>query len=189
MAAAAEWIRIASELASLHEDTRRFHRALAQAGNATGAVVLPVPSVHPSKLSVRFHELLRKQVRTWQRIVNLNRKEGREDKWSRMAERRLASAQRNFSAYGPTAIVFNAFGRGKEDRLITVRAPVYGGTGDVTLINGKAYVRLHNKEPHASIVEWRYQVMRNALRIARAKGAFLRAYRRNYLPTLLKGAR
>ena len=48
-------------------------------------------------------------------------------------------------------------------RLATVRTKVYGGTGRVVGTGGlKWYCQLHNLEPHARVVEWRFHTVAKA---------------------------
>lgn len=72
----------------------------------------------------------------------------------------------------PSAIVIGGR-RTKSDlavgRLITVRDREYGGVGAIIQSGDRTYIRLHNLEPHASIVESRSRVVGRvvaALRIA-----------------------
>lgn len=56
-------------------------------------------------------------------------------------------------------------------RVARALSTIYGGRGQVVRVGGKSYVRLHNLEPHTSIVESREGVLRAALAAARGLGA------------------
>lgn len=179
--------------AKKHEDTHRYHRGLAQAINATGVASFGVPSVQPSRLAEEFKKILQDQVRYWSGIVSGYERQGRtHDKWYRQAVRRRDASQRELSRFTPESIVMNAYAwqQGAESkRLTTVRAQIYGGTGQIYTIDDATFVRLHNKEPHASIVEYRYNVMRAAMNAARRNGSVVRAFRRNYVAELQAASR
>lgn len=132
----------------------------------------------------------------WRRVYeNRYKRANRRDRWERDCAARLRKAEkyavraRKLAVRAqeeladlngnPSAVVI--FGKKKkpglrsdEDlrtgRLHTVRTPIYGGSGATVNLNGRTYVRLRNKEPHASIVESRTRVVARALSAARGAG-------------------
>lgn len=87
-----------------------------------------------------------------------------------------------------TAIVIGGRGRAPGGapetarQLQTFRAKVYGGTGRVFEVGGKAFYELRNREPHARIVEKRWRVAARAA--AGLRGLGLRRASNAYLKTL-----
>ncbi|MEM1185218.1 MAG: hypothetical protein AAGI53_09475 [Planctomycetota bacterium] len=82
----------------------------------------------------------------------------------RQAERRLGRAEEELAkaAESEGFLFFDrggfAFGSGSYTKsglrkLTSVRDQLYGGTGEVRHVNRKTYLRLHNLEPHATLIE------------------------------------
>ena len=83
----------------------------------------------------------------------------------RKAEKQVARAVEQLAKFTDTSIVIGAFAsptrhtRGKfagqltRSLTATVREKVYGGTGSITDTPHGTVLRLHNREPHAKIVE------------------------------------
>lgn len=115
---------------------------------------------------------------------------GRKDRWARDAynqvrkyEARVQRVQElyyianealNQLRYDPSAIVIwgrgatkSALGRSK---LATVRDQVYGGEGKLQWVGDRLLMTLHNREPHASIVEKNHRVVARALAAVRVAG-------------------
>jgi hypothetical protein len=152
-------------------DTARYVRGWAQAGNAAGIGGFLVPPLQKAKWFDTILRAIRKEERKWAHIVASNQREGRSDKWTRRAERNLERAREQVARFdrAPEGAVigFNILG-GK--RAPTIRHTVYGGDGRVFRVGNRTYVSLHNKEPHATLVEWRYGLMREAQRDFRGVG-------------------
>jgi hypothetical protein len=164
-------VRRQLELASEHVDTGRYMRATAEAGNAArlGLATFPLAPVGPSKMAVRMHRILINQVGLWQRRKVACEKRGevksknyrRIVKMLRRSREELQKFKDNESA---GVLMIGAFNN--SDKLATVRVnfQAYGGTGSVRSIGSSTVVMLHNKEPHASIVESRFAITRTAIR-------------------------
>ena len=169
-------------------DTNRYLRGWAQAGNAAGVGPFFVPPLKAASWGVTILRRLTEHERFWQRIVARYERQGRSDKWARRAQRDLEKAREQIRRFHDTAggavIGFNIIGGG---RAPTVRHKIYGGAGRVVRIGEKTVVELHNKEAHASLVEWRYGTMRSASRAFRGVG--LRTGGRAYIRKMEEAAR
>lgn len=160
-------VRAAMTYATDHKDTGRYLRALAESGNKAGIGSYPLSPVGPSALKERILRILTAQVRRWMKLVELRAREGRTGDRSyakilkklRRAEAELLKFEANADM---GAIVFDAF---SSSRMTTVRVnfTAYGGDGRIETLGDQTLVRLHNKEPHASIVESRFGIMRRAI--------------------------
>ncbi|MBS0187120.1 MAG: hypothetical protein JSS51_03565 [Planctomycetes bacterium] len=160
-------VRAALILASEHKDTGRYMAALAEAGNASGVGQFPVSPIGPSRMQERLLAILVAQVRRWKRLAVLRAREGRTgDKSMGKIRANIAKAEEQLERFQRGArmgaIVVDAF---SSVRMATVRVnfSAYGGDGRVITVGDETLVRIHIKEPHASIVESRFGIMRRAL--------------------------
>lgn len=83
----------------------------------------------------------------------------------RAAEQVRNELQKLISTPADAVIAFNFMSAGKDGRRLTVRNLIYGGDGRVVhdpSPAGSTVVVLHNKEAHASLVEWRFKTLRLA---------------------------
>lgn len=157
----------ALSLAKEHVDTRRFIRALAEAGNKAGVGQYELAHVGPSKIMTRLVQILARQVLYWEGLIEVRRKEGRtSDASFRKLVKKLMAARKaldDFKEHAHAgAIVFNAFG-GKRDPSVRINFKEYGGEGEMRTVAGETFVRFRIKEPHASIVNFKYGITRRAL--------------------------
>lgn len=164
-------------------DTGRFVRGWAQANNAAGLPYIPVPPLNRASRHEQILRRLQKQVSWWNFVVSACEKQGRRDKWYTKAQNKLERAKEEVRKFadtpGEAVIAINLRGSARfEGGMTTVRNKVYGGEGSIDRVGTQVFVRLHNREPHASIVESRTHVLGQAQR--RLKGAGLRRVR----PTL-----
>lgn len=172
-------------------DTNRFIDGWAEAFNAAGLGPLPVYAIRPSKIEGRLIERLEQQVRYLSQLVatvearagnryiskNARRASASEKqarKELRKLNRRLERAQEELAKakgsesflviWGRASGVNRKTGKRQSARLDTVRDRVYGGTG--AMVRGPAgwIVAVHNREPHATIVESRTHVYSEAFR-------------------------
>jgi hypothetical protein len=183
-------------------DTYRYYRGWAQAGRTAGLGDYAMPALRPGSWNEKILARLEREERfwaqavaKWERIVRRYDGSGREDKWRADAvtklnraivqhQKALTELSRAGAAEGGALIAFNILG-GR--RRPTVRHKVYGGAGRVVSIGDRTVVELHNKEPHASLVEWRYGVMRRASGVFRSAG--LRKGGRQYIARMQEAAR
>lgn len=191
VAAAQEVVRRQLELASEHVDTGRFMRASAEAGNAAlgsfgGRFLLP--PIRQSKMAVRMHRILINQVGRWQRrkVACEKRGEVKSKNYKRILRmlKRAREELAKFKANADTGVIMiGAFNNSEKLATVRVNFAAYGGTGTVRSFGNSTIVALHNKEPHASIVESRFAITRTAIR----ESATLRRFsKRIYLDYLKK---
>jgi hypothetical protein len=172
-------------------DTNRYYRGWALAGNAAGVGHYLVPPLRKASWSETILARLAKEERYWDFVVQRYEGQGRADKWYARAVRERTKARteldrfaENLAESGGAIIGFNIIGGGRRP---TVRHKVYGGEGRVVTIGERTVVELHNKEPHASLVEWRYGIMRRAS--SGFRGVGLRKGGRHYIRKMQDAAR
>lgn len=161
-------------LATAPRDTNRYFDGWAKAGNSAGIGRFPVLPLNRNSRFDQIESRIRNEIQWWQRIVDRYRRTqpGRDDKWTRQANRRLAAAQREyerlFSREDGAVIGINTFSSLGSKRTPRAIFKVYGGEGRIIDLEGGSatVVQLHNKEPHTSMVE------RNTHNMARAYSAF-----------------
>lgn len=167
-------------------DTNRFVRGWIEAGNKAGVTSLAVPSLNQSSRHDQIAARLQRQLAKWQGIVQRYERQGRRDKHYNQAVRRRDAAKRELERFWATedgAVV--AFDLYKWQRnysgrkLTTVRHNIQGGEGQIITAGDHTFVHLHNKEPHASVVERRTGVMRIAM--AKYKAVGLRRATKGYI--------
>ena len=161
------------------KDTGRSNRAWAEAARKAGIASPPMTTLKKSRDSDAIQVRLEYQVSKWEGIV---RNYGdRRDKHYRKAVRirdRARETLANFLAAEDPAILIG--GRKVTKRfgvsnLASVRTTVFGGTGRIIEHQGETIVEMHNKEPHASIVERRTKVVGTELRKMRREQNIRRA--------------
>jgi hypothetical protein len=173
-------------------DTNRLVRGYAMAANAAGLGPFPVPDVVRSKRYEEALARLEQQLAWWQSNVEWFERKGLTNhKGYRRAVRVRDRAKEELEKLTGTSVVIGLYssagGKGKSGRRLrtTVRAKVYGGTGELRLVAGRPYYRIHNREPHATIVEKRNRLVATSLAELRAYG--VRRQRRNFLRTVAAG--
>lgn len=177
-------------IATAPRDTRRYVRAWAKAGNAAGIGSFSLPPLQKAKRVELFATRLKAQVDRWQRIVTRYESQGRKDKWYNQAKRKLNYAQEQMQKFvdqmakGGTIIAINAYSAADFKKPVRVLNPEYGGDGQIIETQGTTFVRLHNKEAHASFVERNTKVMRNASSAFR--GAGLKQLKGKYVAAVVK---
>lgn len=165
-------------------DTRRFRRAYAMAANDLGLGPFFVEAVRPSQRAFR-RERLANQVQKWQFIVDRYERSNRTQYKgvkrtgpnegylrARKIRDRAAKILADFDALdegarGTALIIGGRKGRGV-GQLASLRTRVYGGRGRWVDAPQGVYAQVHNREPHASIVQRNTRVVSEALRAARA---------------------
>lgn len=167
--AAEHVVRRQIELASDHIDTGRYARATAEAGNAAGIGKFLLAPITPSKMAVRMHRILINQVGRWQRRKVAYERAGRQKEREykrilKMLRRAREELQKWKDNQGRGVIMIGAFNNSEKLATVRVNFAAYGGSGAVRNFGSKTVVMLHNKEPHASIVEYRFGITRTALR-------------------------
>lgn len=186
-------------------DTQRYVAGWAQAGNAAGVGPFAVPAIGTSKYFERAVKRLEAQLRWfesraqyWAKIVeNRYVAKNRSDRWKRDAERkrdvRMRRAQRardQLEKLTGTSIVIGLWSSigGKTGHKIstTVREKIYGGEGSLYPTEHGYEIKLKNAEPHASIVEKKYRIVRRARAAARTEAIQFLA--RHYKDRIRKAA-
>lgn len=172
-------------------DTGRYVRAVAQAVNSAGGGPLPMRTISPSGRHDQVVRKLSDQAIKWEKYASWLRsrqsflypsgppKRGRTaaygrftraieqaDRLAARAKEELAKAVHNDSAL---LVGFLHSGRTQKGRsLLTVRTPIYGGTGRlVEASTGQAAVELKVLEPHARFLEKKLHLFARA-RVSRA---------------------
>lgn len=178
LAMAHEVVRVAVVIAP--KDTNRYVNGFAQAANAAGAGPIPVRPLRASRVHDEIVRKLRQQVAFWEFIVRDAEAKGRtqykgkksgETRSYRKAKDNLRKAREQLEKVDPTSIAFGLRGSSGRSLNLTVRNKIYGGTGEVVETPAVTFVRLHNLEAHATIVEKKFGVMKRAGSVARAMGA------------------
>lgn len=174
------------------KDTRRYARALAQMGNGTGIGFIPVLPVQPSKYALVIRDRLVEQVQYFETKLadqqallqryypggppknprseyyrNLTRDIRKTEKLLQRSKEELEKV--NGEGGESSLLIGGFFGLDylqKGRKLATVRNKVYGGETHFITGRNADFVVLHNKEPHASIVEARDRIMAIAIRAA-----------------------
>lgn len=154
-------------------DSNRFVRAYQMAGNDLGFGPFAVAIVTDSRYKANLRRL-QNQVNKWEYIVRRYEREGRTqykgvkktgpDQGYVKAKRFLKRAELELSKLDETSLVIGGRrGARGVSRLSTVRSKVYGGRGSWIVAGGSTIARVHNMEPHASIVQRNTRVVSNAL--------------------------
>lgn len=100
----------------------------------------------------------------------------RRDRAARTLERlteRLEQVRGDLKTLSGRTGVLTIFRKGSKSgmgRTVTIRATVYGGSAQWLDLGDRTVLRLHNKEPHATIVERRSKSLRAAQAAMRAAG-------------------
>lgn len=187
-------------------DTNRYVRGWAQAGNAAGVVGAPFAEaeLQPSKYRGRLIFRLELQVADYERLLkywrdiieNRYKAQGRTGKWLADAEkqrnrtqRRLERAQEELQKFQSNDYALVIFRKQNKSGGLTVttREQVKGGTGSVEWAGDRPFILLHNREPHASIVEKQHRVVARGRVYAKTLGGQL--YGRSYLARLAKAGK
>lgn len=166
--------------------TNRYVIGVAMAANQAGVATLAVPPLVASTRFEFFLEKLTDQYRKWKNLEELYTRAGRTgEKYFQKIRRRVAQTERELQKFDETALVI---GTNKKNyhHIITVRNKFYGGAGRVVQSGSATLVQLHNKEPHASILESKYGYFRKAIAATkgRARGSRGKKYSRAYVKKL-----
>lgn len=164
-------------------DTNRSVNGWALAANKAEVGPLPVRPYNKASWHDRIFRVLERRARFWTFRVARYEREGRRDVWYRRAvrarDRAVLQLERMADTPHQAVIAFNLFGGGRDP---TVRHRIYGGTGRVERLASRTFVHLHNLEPHTTVVESRFGVLRRAQ--ARFLGLGLRRAGKRYLEQL-----
>jgi hypothetical protein len=174
-------------------DTNRFVRGWILAGRDAGITNLPTPIVIDSHRKDQYVQRLAEQWSRARALADRlhakydqwygrsGRRPGAyggrlqrdilkaEERASRAYEElQLAETVKGFIFIGQGKAVAQGSMRGFNQRhglgrIATVRVRIYGGRGAIRVQQNSAYLVLHNLEPHATLVENRHRVYRNAV--------------------------
>lgn len=166
-------------------DTHRFVRAYQEAGNDLGVGPFVVDAIQPGRYEHNVR-VLQNQLDYWQFRVDQMERAGRTQykgvkksgpnqtylRYKKFRDRAAQSLAKLLEAgEGSGAIVIGGRKTAKGlSRLASVRTTVYGGRGVWIETDGQTLARIHNKEPHASIVNRNTYVVTNAMRAVRRYG-------------------
>lgn len=146
-------------------DTGRWRAALAQAANEVGAGPFVPATIREGRLNkvivrraVKQYTIAQARVNWYDSLGPLTRSQQKQaDKARRWLDTAKAYLER--VGVGKSTIAVGLFGNGP----VKTYDRIYGGRGYfIRGGSGLLTVALHNMEPHASLVEWRYKVMRLA---------------------------
>ena len=169
-------------------DTNRFVRGWLLAAMDVGPITVAVPNVAASARHSEYVDYLNRELRRAQKVLQgivavidlwytskpnrrrntpayreLERKRKKQEKWIGRITEELKKLNDD-----PSALLFDKE-RGNRN-YSTVRTGVHGGRGVLVRLPGKTVVRWHNLEAHATIIERKYGIIRNALGATRAAG-------------------
>lgn len=181
-------------------DTRRYVNALAQACNAAGIGPLPVLPLRPSKFKDKHGQKLRRQIAKYDTLLQLwygatwtddlptknAGKNGKAPKWFKRLKRYRRRAAEELAKFEGDEAGTALYIGGNTRRIATVRTKVYGGTGRIISGADDTVIYLHNKEPHANLVERRVRVIWRAIRVAKGRGP-LKRMRNTYVKEVAAG--
>lgn len=200
-------VRVIERIAK--RDTNRYVRAWLQAGNRAGLGPFTVPLVQRSKHWDEFLIKLEDQIKHFEASALKKRRlidawytsKGRKlDGYGRKLESEAVKAEwrarraweelrKYIGSASPLFFAADAYvERGNQRKLSTVREKIYGGDGALTDMNGRTVLTLHNKEPHATIVERRYHTMAAALSAVGSRSARLTRLSKSYTLAFLNAA-
>lgn len=172
-------------------DTQRWVRAVAQAANAAQAGPQAVAEVRPGKHHPRIVELLESQVdRLEKKAARLAERrralypKGPPAKGSAFFRRIAGEENRALTllarsrdelakARSSDSVLLFGFLSGQTQKgraLLTVRLPIYGGTGEFVSGHEAAYCRMVIREPHHRFVEARHHLFAAARKSVSAHG-------------------
>ena len=157
-------------LATAPRDTQRFVRNLAQAANAAGLGPFPVATTRRTRYYEDYLRRLNSTIETWTWWDQKYQQEGRTgEPYYRKILKRRAQAELELRRFEQTQDAVVIFAKGRNARP-TVRWKQYTGRGRIHQTRTQTIVVIHNTEAHASIVEARKKVMRNAISAVKASG-------------------
>ncbi|MBS0186697.1 MAG: hypothetical protein JSS51_01425 [Planctomycetes bacterium] len=152
-------------------DTGRFRKNLAEAANAAGVGPIPVSTTKRSRYAEIYLGRLVEAVSYWTMRDEQYQRENRTNQpFYRKILRKRARAELELRRVEQTndAIVVGGL-YGQKDP--TVRYKHYTGTGRIYDTSTATVVEIHNTEAHATFVESRAKVMRNAISAIKAGGS------------------
>ena len=196
-------------------DTNRYVRGWILAGRGAGVTGFGLPTLKDSSRRDEFIGVLENQVlrvqsslnrllatRAWMyervRPVATHHRRPRPKPGLKKLDREIARTRKlleraqeelaKFTGNKASILIGGYRGKNSGQRRLkaTVREKVYGGEGSITQVGEATVLRLHNKEPHAQILEWKYGTLRKAEIAAKAIGA--RRAGRAYMAKLREAA-
>lgn len=178
---AAAFVEFAVEHAP--RDTNRYVNGWIMAARQVGATTrTPLPTRESRYRKMYENVLTRQLTRLERKSKSLARtldrwyySKGRRGPWLRKMERELRKLERRaerareeLEAFrsNPDVIVMDLFrrkGGRATQRLATTRSAIYGGAGALLRAGSRVFVRLHNREAHASFVEREHRIVSRAM--------------------------
>lgn len=171
-------------------DTGRLAAGYAQAANAAGLGPIAVPPIQPSKRAEEAERKLEEQIKYFQKVVEqLDRiiaagggqfqgkgiDRSTATRRRATAQRRVQRAQKQLEKWLGSndrgiviGLFFAAGGTTGNQVATTVREDVKGGTGSAVVTQFFSGYRIHNLEPHATLVERNTGTVKAALNGAKA---------------------
>jgi len=169
-------------------DTNRFLRGWLLAAKDVGPIPVIIPALRSTSRHSEYIKYLQKELmrleaerkglagmidfwytskpnrrRNTPAYREMNARLRKLDKWIVRVKEEIAKAA------GDETVLLMDKERGKRN-YSTVRVGIYGGEGAIRRIGGKTLVRWHNKEPHATIIERKYGIIRNAIGMVKRAG-------------------
>jgi hypothetical protein len=148
-------------------DTGRFRKNLAEAANDAGVGPLPVNRTGRSRFAAVYLQRLLESVSYWTMMDERYQRERRTGQpfYAKILRKRERAELelRRFETTNDAIVIGGLYGQ----KDPTVRYKHYRGRGRVRQTKTRTIVELRNTEAHASIVERRTGVMRNAISAAR----------------------
>ena len=154
-----------------HRDTNRYVRGWALAANSAGCGPIAVRQLNKSSVWEKILAKVQQDFDFWNFVVDRYERSRRVDKWKYKAVLELQKARDKLNQLlgteGKAVIAFNLYG-GK--RAPSFRHRIYGGTGRVVRHGDRTYFELHNLEPHTTLVEWKFGILKAAQKRYRGLG-------------------
>ncbi len=158
-------------LADPYRDTNRYVNGWAMAGNSAGLGPFAVRPLQKSEYHGEFEAAVLRRLR-WLQWRRSQAKPG--SKRQANIERQIAEARRhlwmlrNGKLDHAAAIHLFTVGTRNKARRVQIIEKVYGGRGSWVRAGARTYLRLHNLEAHATLVERQRQIFRRSVRFAGA---------------------
>lgn len=168
-------------------DTNRWVAAMMQAGNQAGLGPLPVPEILPSKFGAQALRRLTSQVKFWEWVTRAYEKAGRTgERYYARASFRLNSSRRELDRWDERGVFIGIrSGLRLGIRLRRAVSEVFGGEGRILMQRRITVLVIHNKEPHANLVERNTRTWGKAVAAAKAFGVRRGGVRARVLRRLL----
>lgn len=172
-------------------DTNRMDRGFALAANAAGLGPFHVPQIQPSKYFDQNRSTLIKQIKKWTKFEEFYLSQGKEllkgrppdrvnagkvSPFFRLIQRRRKAAEEQLAKFTNNSVF--VIDNRKNRLRFTVRTPIHGGDGSFRIIGDTAVVEMHNREPHAIILERANRTVATTLKGAARKAGVKAGTRR-----------